>query len=279
MSTPKTLPTAALSLHPEAALVPEMPADQYGPFLEDVKARGILTPIEVLPGTRTVIEGRTRLKAATEAGLPAVPVVDADLRGDAPNVYMIRAALLRRQLTTGQRAALAVELESQLAKRAKERQREGGRKGGQAAGKDAPKVVAIVPQPSPAPTRARDQAAAIAGAKPRYVSEAKAIKAAAPEVFAQVKAGTLTIPEAKRVTTARPTSPASAPQPAPKSAVTGLAPCPFCGSRDVQIVATPPHWVLCPWCQATGPKPMISTAEAAREAWNNRGRAVKGGAA
>ncbi|MBY0395548.1 MAG: hypothetical protein K2X91_03640, partial [Thermoleophilia bacterium] len=54
------------------------------------------------------------------------------------------------------------------------------------------------PAPTPAGGKARDQAAAIAGTSPRYVQEAKALKAAAPEQFAAVKAGSKTLPEAKR---------------------------------------------------------------------------------
>jgi Lar family restriction alleviation protein len=203
MSKPRTLPTESLSLHPQAGLVPEMPADQYKLFLADVKDRGILQPIELIPGTRTVVEGRTRLKAATDAGLPAVPVVDADLKGDTPVMYMLRAALLRRQLTKGQAAALAVEIKQQLAAEAKERQREGGKKGGQTAGRGRPKGAdsagSTGATTKPKATQARDQAAAIAGTNGRYVSDAERVKEKAPDVFVRLKAGTVTLPEATRI--------------------------------------------------------------------------------
>ncbi|VTU02765.1 Transcriptional regulator (Fragment) OS=mine drainage metagenome GN=B1B_04892 PE=4 SV=1: ParBc [Gemmataceae bacterium] len=205
---PRELPVACLSLHPDAGLVPEMPADQYERFLADVKARGILKPLELVPGTRTVIEGRHRLRAATDAGLASVPVVDADLGGDSPVVYMIRSALLRRQMTSAQTAALAVEIEERLAVEAKERQRAGARKG--AAVRNGTDAKAPSSSPAPAPSlKSRDQAAAIAGTKPRAVSDAKAIKKAAPEVFEQMKAGKITMPEAKRMV-----SPAKAAPPA-----------------------------------------------------------------
>lgn len=379
MNTPRTLPTATLSLHPEAALVPEMPPDQYEPFLADVKVRGVLKPIEVIPGTKTVIEGRTRLKAATDAGLPSVPVVDADIAaGDTPVMYMLRAALLRRHLTSGQAAALAVEIEEQLAKAAKERQREGGAKGGEAAGRGRPKkddtpsapapvpivdrvlgtlpqfpadaaeqlaakgvltvadldakvadlqakkrpgatanryealehlglpydlklaagdavvdveiVVAkqreveFVPQTKPKPAKAqksRDQAAAIAGTNPRYVSDAKKVKAAAPEVFDKLKAGAVSLPEAKRAakvdTPAKPKA-ADAPLAKPKDeppakGAAALQPCPFCGSANVGIKrGEDAPYVRCKDCQACGPMADEGGEVRARIVWNERAK-------
>lgn len=101
-----------LSLHPEAGCVPEMADDEYAVFLDDIRTRGVRKPIELIPGTRTVIDGRTRLKAALQAGLKDVPVEDAALcDGESPKLYMLRTAALRRHLTTGQRAILAAEME------------------------------------------------------------------------------------------------------------------------------------------------------------------------
>lgn len=196
MSKQRELPTASLSLHPDAGIIPEMPADQYERFLADVKDRGILKPIELEPGTKTVLEGRTRLRAAVDAKLPSVPVVDADLRGKTPLEYMISAEVHRRHLTHDQLAALAVELEPGIAKAAKERQREGGK----TAGRGRPKKV--VPDPAqpkikPAP-KSRQVVAAITGAKPGAVSDAKKLKKVDPERFEQVKAGTVTLAAAKK---------------------------------------------------------------------------------
>src|SRR5262249_44720623 len=172
----------------------------YAGFLADVQARGVKVPLELIPGTQTVIDGRTRLRAAREAGLKSVPVVDADLNGEGPTVYMLRAAVSRRHLSSSQRAALAVEIEAEWAKAAKDRQREAAKRGGEQSGKtrrgEEPKVVARIPQPSPSP-KARDQAAAEVKTNPRYVSDAKAIKEKAPELHEKVKAGELTIPQAR----------------------------------------------------------------------------------
>jgi len=381
---------ASLSVHPEAAIVPEMPADQYGRFKADIKVRGILKPIELIPGTKVVIDGRTRLKAAIELELPSVPVVDADMHGDSPVVYMLRTAFLRRQLTAGQAAALAVELESQLAVEAKERQREGGRAAGRGRPKkgttgDAPakpsgadlSTIANFPPaalehlayrhhistvdeidslvqllrvgsqtmlglrpPDPSASRytalrallpgvmakqgqkevraadlagdalvdweteqaskladetgewqrgqkgvkSRDLAAAIAGSNPHYVSDAKRLKKESPETFEKLKAGEITLPEAKRIVTPKPATPAASKAKDKTDEVRHVArgghppldPCPFCGSAEVKIVfgfgvvsnKTPMEYGQCEKCCACGPRKPGSMQ--ARSAWNER---------
>ena len=55
-----------------------------------------------------------------------VPVCFADLRHEAPAVYMIRAALRHRHMSPTQKTAVGVELEKLLEGPAKVRQAEGG---------------------------------------------------------------------------------------------------------------------------------------------------------
>jgi Lar family restriction alleviation protein len=198
---------STLKLHPQAYLVPETPTDQYKLFLADVTARHTIDePLKLIPGTETVIDGRTRLKAAIEAGFALVPVVDADLGDESPLAYMMRVALLRRHLKPGQRAALGVALKKQLAKDAKERQREGGKKGGEKSGQarrgEEPKVVTNPPQPSAAKSTrapsARDQAAAIAGSSAGAIADAERVEKKSPATFEKLQKGDVTLSEAKR---------------------------------------------------------------------------------
>jgi hypothetical protein len=44
--------------------------------------------------------------------------------------------------------------------------------------------------------KSRDEAAALVGVNPRYVSDAKALKAEAPELYKQVQNGKITLPRA-----------------------------------------------------------------------------------
>jgi hypothetical protein len=72
-----------------------------------------------------------RFLAAREAGLVHVPVIEANLNGDDPVVYMLRMASKRRHLTDDQRAAIADEerewlVQKNLHERAKKARAVGG---------------------------------------------------------------------------------------------------------------------------------------------------------
>ena len=95
-----------LKPHPLAHLIPDMRASEWQDFYNDIAMRGIKVPLEVL-GDGTVVDGRHRLKAALELAMKQVPVVDAPLNGDKPEIYMMKAAVLRRHLTDDQRAMIA----------------------------------------------------------------------------------------------------------------------------------------------------------------------------
>jgi ParB/RepB/Spo0J family partition protein len=98
-----------LKPHPEADLIPQMRPDEYNDLVEDIEQRGIVDPL-VVTGESIVIDGRHRLMAAKALGLESVPV--REFEGDASEQrdFMLRAALLRRHLTTAQRKALAAQL-------------------------------------------------------------------------------------------------------------------------------------------------------------------------
>jgi len=179
----ETRPTKALKLHPEAEQIPPMLPDEWRAFRDDIAERGIQVPIEIMPDW-TILDGRHRWRAAQELGLEEVPV--RVVNSPDPIAYMTKAAVLRRHLTTGQRAALAVLYLPKLEEEAKGRQGE----------RRDLNIVEIIPQCEP--TRSRDQAAEIFGVNSHYVSDAKRLQQEAPDVFEQVKAGTMTLPEAKQ---------------------------------------------------------------------------------
>jgi len=98
-----------LKPHPDASLIPQMGPDEYDDLVEDIEKRGIIDPL-VVTEEGHVIDGRERLLAAMANGLQTVPV--RAFRGDESEQrdFMLRAAVLRRHLTTGQRKALAAKL-------------------------------------------------------------------------------------------------------------------------------------------------------------------------
>jgi hypothetical protein len=106
---------------------------------------------------------------------------------EAAIAWIVANQLGRRNLTPSQKAALALELEKQLAIEAKKKEAE--RKS---------TLQRIEKSPLPV-VHAAEQAAKMVGANRQYVSDAKKIEQDAPEVLEHVKQGTLSIPQAKKV--------------------------------------------------------------------------------
>lgn len=98
---------ADLRLHPEAERVPAMTADEYDALVLDVERRGVVTPLDVLVDG-TILDGRHRWQVASNLGMTEVPVRIVEPAD--PVDFMVRAAVLRRHLTTAQRKALAASL-------------------------------------------------------------------------------------------------------------------------------------------------------------------------
>jgi len=91
--------------HESATLVPPMREREYEDFRNDVRARGITTPLEV--HGNIVLDGRHRLRAAREVGLLQVPVIEVQLKGASEIDHILRAAVIRRHLSDDQRAVVA----------------------------------------------------------------------------------------------------------------------------------------------------------------------------
>ena len=94
-----------LHFHPATSLVPKMNEEEWKEFLEDVRERGIVTPIEVL-SDGSVVDGVHRVRAAKEVGISHVPARIINPKEDIEE-YILKAAILRRHLNDDQRATLA----------------------------------------------------------------------------------------------------------------------------------------------------------------------------
>jgi len=127
-----------------------------------------------------VLDGHHRLRAATELGLPELPVriveVDDELS------YMLGSALQRRHLSPSQRAAWVVELGVWEQERAQGRARRRANLKGQI------NDVAALPHRG---GRTRERLAKLAGVSPRLVQDAQFLREADPERLVSVQAGTL----------------------------------------------------------------------------------------
>lgn len=184
-----TRPTGELRPHPRADVVPLPDPDTYNQMLEDIERRGIRVPLEIT-ADGLVIDGRTRLRIAGTLGLPEVPV--RVIETDDPFDYMVRAALMRRDLTQSQKAMLSIYLpEYQKAKaEAAARQSPGRPRNADTnvRDNDAPK------------TRAADAIASVAGVSGSYIRKAEAVAQRAPELVEPILRGEMTVAEARRAT-------------------------------------------------------------------------------
>jgi soluble cytochrome b562 len=94
-------------MHRLADLVPPMTAEQFAELKADIKAHGLREPITLLDGK--ILDGKHRYRACRELGISITtrpwPTDDGQ-----PVDFVISENVKRRHLTTGQKAALALEL-------------------------------------------------------------------------------------------------------------------------------------------------------------------------
>jgi N6-adenosine-specific RNA methylase IME4 len=154
-----------------------MPEPEFAALRADIERRGVLVPLE-LSASGMLLDGRQRLRAAAELGHERVPV--REVAAEDEFEYMLRAAILRRQLSPSQRAALVLELEQYRALRASADKRR------RANLCRAAEVASLPPR-----GKSRDQAAAWAGVSARTVQDAATVQAHDPALFEQLKEGQL----------------------------------------------------------------------------------------
>jgi hypothetical protein len=162
---------------------------------EDIQKNGQLVPVWLYEGK--ILDGRNRWAACKIAGIEPKT---KEYTGDEPTAFAVAMNDRRRHMNKGSLAAVAAELEPFFAKDSARRKKETeGRPK-----KDAEKPVAKLPPVSPQP-KARAEAAKSVGVGERYVQDAKKVKQEAPEVFEKLKAGKITLQDAKREVAKKPT--------------------------------------------------------------------------
>jgi hypothetical protein len=176
-------------IHPAALAMPQMSADDYNALREDIARNGQLLPIELLDGQ--VIDGRHRQMACEELGIQP-ECVEIELDGHTPASYVWSLNRCRRHMTTAQKVAIGVDFMPVEEAAAKDRQRGSGgdRKSGA-----AKSVTEKIPEPKGG--EAREKVAEMVGVNPRYIQDGKKIKAESPETFEKMRAGKITMQDAK----------------------------------------------------------------------------------
>jgi len=171
------------AFHEYANLFPMLDDDALAELTADVRSNGLLEAIVLYEGK--ILDGRNRYLACREAGVePRFTQYD----GNDALQYVVSKNLHRRHLKSSQRAAIALDVLPML--EAKARKRLVTSTGGA-----SPQPVEKIPQAETG--RAREQAAAMLGTNPRYVSDAKKLKDKAPDLLEEVRKGNLTIGKAK----------------------------------------------------------------------------------
>ena len=173
-----------MKVHPLCKAVPEMGDDEFDVLVADMKANGydVRFPIVTLDGM--ILDGRHRYKAAAKAEVEPKVV---EFKGSNPAAFVLRSNK-RRNLTASQRAAMAAELLPEIEKEADARMKAGKGDPGQ-------KV---------AQGRSSDLAADAVGTNREYVKTAKAVREKSPETFEAMKAGKVSMAEAKAAIAPKP---------------------------------------------------------------------------
>jgi hypothetical protein len=174
--------------HPLADMLPLIEDEDFERFKKN--AKNLTEPIWLLDGK--ILDGRNAYRARRELGLP---IKTKQWKGQCGNArdFVIARNLDRRQLSSSQRAAVAVELLPELEKEAKQRQRAHG---STAPGKSKESLTQKVGGVFNG--EACEEAATICGTNPEYVRRCKRIKDKDLGVFDDVKKGKRTIDEAEK---------------------------------------------------------------------------------
>ena len=199
--------------HDVTNIFPLMTAEEFDDLKKDLEKNGLKESIWI-DNFGNIIDGRNRDRACKEIGLePQYRVYD----GESSVVdFVVSLNFKRRNLTTTQKAFVAINIETYLAKEAKDRQREAGRNYGENHPKhsavqknqysfvsEEQEVVEIIPPPLPKQNpddgKSRTLAAKTLGVNAHYVSDAKRIALTAPDVADSAKSGKLDMPDAVKI--------------------------------------------------------------------------------
>lgn len=184
----------SLKCHPICLLFPELPKQELNDLAADIKEKGLFNAIVLYEGK--ILDGRNRYNACLIAGVEPRFV---EWSGGSPLEWVVSENLVRRHLSSSQRAVLALDLLPLLEKDAAQRQRlsngrgkkvakklanvekEGGNGGGSVGGKSS------------------KAAARMTKTNSTYIEAAKSIHKLAPEILEKVRSGVLKIPDAHKL--------------------------------------------------------------------------------
>ena len=175
-------------------IFPEANQEDFDRLVDSIRINGFDKTLPVIVYNGEVIDGWNRVKACEQLGIE--PRIEQFQGTDQDAMQFIIRSNTRRNLNKGQWATIAVEasammeeLKAQAAKR-------------KLVGKADP--VEIIPQGSACAPKSRELLAKAHNTNSRYVAQAQALKAEAPDVFEAVKSGKLTLQDGRKEASRRP---------------------------------------------------------------------------
>ncbi len=182
--------------HPAAALFPMMTEAELRQLADDIREHGLTDAIVMLDGM--ILDGRNRFEACKRASVE--PRFDHPENIESPTVYVVSKNLHRRHLTVSQRAAIGAEMMPLLREEAKQRQVAGAALGGRV--KNHPEEC-LIPKSAEGTLdrnlgQTRHVAGRAVGVGHTTITTAANIKKADPVEFERVKAGIVTLENARR---------------------------------------------------------------------------------
>jgi len=177
-------------------IFPEANQEDFDQLVDSIRINGFDKKLPVIVYNGEVIDGWNRVKACEQLGIE--PRIEQFQGTDQDAMQFIVRSNTRRNLTKGQWATIAVEASAMMDKLKAEAAKR------MLAGKaDPPEKV---PEGSARARESRQLLAKAHNTNSRYVAQAQALKAEAPDVFDQVKAGKLTLQDARKEASRRPTT-------------------------------------------------------------------------
>lgn len=174
-----------LKFHAICLLFPELPEEDLRALADDIKEKGLFNPIVLYQGK--ILDGRNRYKACKLAGVEPRFV---EWKGGSPLEWVVSENLVRRHLTSSQRAVLALDLLPLLEEESKKRQRLSGGRGEKVAKKCAT---------FSGNGKSSSVAASLTKTNSTYVELVKNINKHAPELLEKVRSGVIKIPDAAKL--------------------------------------------------------------------------------
>jgi protein gp37 len=173
-------------VHPVADAFPLIEGEEFDALVADVDEHGLIEPIVLAPDGDTIVDGRNRYRACEKAGRdPVFNTLGPHYTDEEVVAYIISTNVRRRHLSVGQLSMIGQKIRHHVAEQAKERERS--------------RKLGVTPSETTDPISGREngrsahQAAAQVGVTHTSITKAAKIEAVAPDLAAEVMAGTRTL--------------------------------------------------------------------------------------